>query len=67
MFSTPDGRGFDDCVASNGEDVIGSLCARDFKGVGSQYVDDGKVIVQEDERDVRIQVRRVGCSEHADV
>ena len=44
--STPDRRGFDDCVASNGDDVIGALCARDFKGVGSQYVGEGKVIVQ---------------------
>lgn len=25
--------------------VIGSLCARDYKGVGSQYVNEGKVIV----------------------
>ena len=27
--------------------MIAALCARDFKGVGSQYVADGKVIVQE--------------------
>lgn len=33
-------------VPSNGEDVIGALCARDFKGVGNQYVSEGKVIVQ---------------------
>ena len=26
-------------------DVVGSLCARDYKGVGSQYVNEGKVIV----------------------
>lgn len=43
------GGGSDDCVASNGEDVIGALCARDFKGVGSQYVGEGKVIVQRNE------------------
>ena len=48
LCSTPDRRGFDDCVASNGEDVIGALCARDFKGVGSQYVGEGKVIMQRD-------------------
>lgn len=24
--------------------VIGSLCARDYKGVGSQYVDEGKLV-----------------------
>ena len=47
-------------LASNGEEYVRALCARDFKGVGSQYVDDGKVIVQEDERDVRIQVQRGG-------
>lgn len=28
-------------------DTVGALCARDYKGVGSQYVDEGKVIVQE--------------------
>lgn len=55
-------------LASNGEEYVRALCARDYKGVGSQYVDDGKVIVQEDERDIRIQVQRGGgCSEHADV
>lgn len=31
-------------IASNGEDVIGALCARDYKGVGSQYVSEGKVL-----------------------
>lgn len=29
---------------SNGQDIIGAICARDHKGVGSQYVDEGKVI-----------------------
>ena len=29
-----------------GNDVIGSLCARDSKGVGNQYVEEGKCIVQ---------------------
>lgn len=33
-----------DCVLSNGQDVVGALCARDFKGVGSEYVQEGKVI-----------------------
>jgi DNA (cytosine-5)-methyltransferase 1 len=33
-------------VASNGEEVIGPLCARDHKGVGSEYVSEGKVICQ---------------------
>lgn len=32
------------CVSSNGDDVIGALCARDYKGVGTQYVNEGKVI-----------------------
>lgn len=35
--------------ASNGEDVVGALCARDYKGVGSQYVSEGKVIAQKDD------------------
>ena len=26
--------------------TIGSLCARDYKGVGNQYVEEGKVIIQ---------------------
>jgi DNA (cytosine-5)-methyltransferase 1 len=33
------------CLSSNGDDVIGALCARDSKGVGSQYVNEGKVIL----------------------
>ena len=28
-------------------DTVGALCARDFKGVGSQYVGEGKCIVQD--------------------
>lgn len=35
--------------ASNGEDVVGALCARDYKSVGSQYVSEGKVIAQKDD------------------
>lgn len=35
------------CVSSNGDDVIGALCARDYKGVGTQYVSEGKVIAHE--------------------
>jgi hypothetical protein len=31
---------------SNGDEVVGALCARDHKGVGSQYVEEGKVICQ---------------------
>jgi len=33
-------------VNSNGEMVVGALCARDFKGVGNEYVSEGKVICQ---------------------
>lgn len=29
---------------TNGEDVIGPLCARDHKGVGNEYVNEGKVV-----------------------
>ena len=28
------------------DDKVGALCARDYKGVGNQYVNEGKVIVQ---------------------
>lgn len=27
-------------------ETVGALCARDYKGVGSQYVDEGKCIIQ---------------------
>lgn len=37
------------CLPSNGEGWIGTLCARDFKGVGSQFVKEGKVIAMIDE------------------
>lgn len=30
----------------DGERVVGALCARDYKGVGTQFVRDGKVVVQ---------------------
>lgn len=33
-------------VNSNGDDLCGTLAARDFKGVGNQYVEEGKVICQ---------------------
>lgn len=29
-----------------GTDTVGALCARDYKGVGNQYVEEGKVIIQ---------------------
>ena len=31
-------------------DKVNALCARDFKGVGNQYVAEGKVIIQPDNR-----------------
>lgn len=37
-----------DSIASNGADVCGTLCARDYKGVGGQDIGEGKVIVQWD-------------------
>lgn len=33
-------------VASNGRDYVGALTARDYKGVGNEYVQEGKVICQ---------------------
>ena len=27
-------------------ETVGALCARDFKGVGAQYVSEGKVVCQ---------------------
>lgn len=26
-------------------DTIGALCARDYKGVGNEYVDEGKLVI----------------------
>lgn len=34
-----------DFITSSGEDITGPLCARDFKGVGNQFVNEGKVII----------------------
>jgi DNA (cytosine-5)-methyltransferase 1 len=28
-------------------EIVGALCARDYKGIGNQYVDEGKLVVQE--------------------
>ena len=45
-----EGRGGQPVVAvcaSNSQRVVGALCARDFKGIGNQYVGDGKVICME--------------------
>lgn len=36
----------DGLCASNGDDVVGTLCARDHKGVGSEFVSEGKVVCQ---------------------
>ena len=41
------------------QDKIGSLCARDYKGVGSQYVNEDKLVVEEDRIRVRYIVRRL--------
>jgi hypothetical protein len=42
----PEGRGgvrLRDICTPSGGDVVGTLCARDFKGVGNQYFWDNKV------------------------
>lgn len=28
------------CMLSNGDRIVGSLCARDYKGVGNEYIED---------------------------
>lgn len=33
-------------MASNDNDVIGALCARNYKGVGNQFVQEGKIILE---------------------
>jgi len=32
---------------SAGYPTVGALCARDYKGVGNEYIEEGKVIVEE--------------------
>lgn len=34
---------------SNGQGICGPICARDYKGVGNEYVAEGKVMLVEDE------------------
>lgn len=41
------GASFKFVCTSNGRDVIETLCARDYKGIGSQYVGEGKVLLFE--------------------
>lgn len=47
------------------QETIGALCARDYKGVGNQYVNEGKVIVQNEPPAVSqaMQVRRLTPTE----
>ncbi len=33
---------------SQSNEIIGALCARDYKGVGNQYVNEGKLVVQDE-------------------
>ena len=40
--------------------IVGALCARDFKGVGSQYVQEGKCIVENRSRPIAIQGNLIG-------
>ena len=42
---------------SNGQDLVGALCARDSKGVGTQHVNEGKVMAyaQNTRDEVRVQ------------
>lgn len=42
------GDGFEE-VGRHETDTVAALCARDYKGVGGQYVDEGKVIVEEED------------------
>ena len=43
------------------QDKIGSLCARDYKGVGSQYVDEDKLIVEAKGPSAVCVARAVDC------
>ena len=38
-------------VNSNGTDFVGALCARDSKGVGNEWIGEGKLICQEISRE----------------
>lgn len=39
-----EGAARDSVLLSNGQDIVGALCARDYKGVSSQFFEEGKVI-----------------------
>jgi hypothetical protein len=38
-------------------EIVGALCARDYKGIGNQYVDEGKLVVQEAVAPVAYSIR----------
>jgi len=46
------------CVAQTYQETVGSLCARDYKGIGNQYVNEDKCIVSQ-----RYTVRRLTPTE----
>ena len=38
------------CVNSAGDDVVGTLCARDYKGISADDVMNGKLIIEKGSR-----------------
>lgn len=56
--ATPEVRTSTKSSGSYGE-IVGALCARDFKGIGNQYVSEGKVILEEDLTKPETLVRRL--------
>lgn len=58
------GRGFKPAEYSTMREPVGTLCARDYKGVGNQFFNEGKVIAQVIKADPlsqesKVQVRRL--------
>jgi hypothetical protein len=51
----PDKNRFQAVVVPN--EIVGALCARDYKGIGNQYVDEGKLVVQEAVAPVAYSIR----------
>lgn len=39
------------------KETVGALCARDYKGVGSQYVNEGKIIIQKTRTSTKLSAR----------
>ena len=47
-------------IGSSDEQTIGALCARDFKGVGNQYVAENKLVVEDKIKQINMPISELG-------